>query len=153
MTEARSLEEVLLTEGILIWRIKGVSMRPFLKSEKDQVVIRRTDLVRPDGRFLRGDVLLYKRGNDYVLHRVIRAFPDRLKIAGDNTERLENVPVKNVLGIMTEVLRDGEKRRIDTLPWKLYTVFWGGKTGLFIRRCVKPILRRIKKALKLTKKM
>lgn len=64
--EKLNIEEVLLKEGKYVGPTSGVSMLPMLKTGRDSVVIR-----PPAGRLKRLDVALYKRGGDYVLHRVI----------------------------------------------------------------------------------
>ena len=100
---ARPLEDLLARDGKLVYKIKGVSMEPMLRQDRDLVIIR-----VPASRLKKYDVALYKRGSSYVLHRVIAVREDRYLIRGDNTYVLEHVPKRNVIGIVTHILR-GEK--------------------------------------------
>ena len=113
------LEETLNREGWLVYRIKGVSMLPMLRQEKDLVVIE-----KPKGRLEKYDVALYKRGEDYVLHRVIGLRDDGYIIRGDNTYALEMVPEEDVIGVLTAFIRNGKKTQADDVRYRLYVRFW-----------------------------
>lgn len=74
----KSIEEMLADEGFAIHTVQGRSMYPLLKSETDRVL-----LVAPD-KLSVGDVALYKRGEKYVLHRIVRIDGRRFIVRGDN---------------------------------------------------------------------
>lgn len=95
MIEIDNLEKRIKDEGFLVSNIKGVSMLPFLKQNKDNVVITKVD--KPIEKY---DIVLYKSKGNYVLHRVININGDDLIIKGDNTISSENVNIKQVLGIL-----------------------------------------------------
>ena len=82
-----SFEELLMREGRLVYKTKGVSMKPMLYQNRDLVV---TEKAR--SRLQPMDVAFYRRGQAYVLHRVIFVQPDGYLIRGDNTYSLETVP-------------------------------------------------------------
>ena len=65
------IEEILQKEGCLVTTTAGVSMYPMLRNRRDTVVIRPAA-----GRLKKYDVALYKRGESYVLHRVVKVLPD-----------------------------------------------------------------------------
>lgn len=95
MIEIDNLEKRIKDEGFLVSNIKGVSMLPFLKQNKDNVVITKVD--KPIEKY---DIVLYKSKGNYVLHRVININGDDLIIKGDNTISSEIVNIKQVLGIL-----------------------------------------------------
>ena len=132
-----TIEEVLATNGKLVYRIKGTSMRPMLKQERDVVVIE-----RPDGLLRRYDIPLYKSGENYVLHRVIRVRDGSYLIRGDNTEVDEQVPFDAVIGVLTAVSRNGKNLPADRPAFRIYAFF----RVLFhpLRRMARQIQRRIR---------
>ena len=55
------------------------------------------------------EVALYKRDSgQLVLHRVIEVYEEGYGIRGDNTFGLEKVRDDQILGVLTEVIRDGK---------------------------------------------
>ena len=102
--EIHSIKEGLDREGFIMSEVKGISMLPTLRENRDRVIIE-----VPKGELQKGDLVLYKRFDGaYVLHRIIEVGTDEYLIRGDNTYVLEHVPKRNVIGIVTHILR-GEK--------------------------------------------
>lgn len=146
--EKQTIEAVLAQKGQYIGPTVGVSMFPMLKSRRDTVVIQaKTERLKPM------DVALYKRGDAYVLHRVLRLTEDGYIIRGDNCYSDEIVPENTVIGVLTEFFRKDKhilvtdkkylryaKRRVRY--YKLRRVFvlsyWK------IRRFIGKILRALK---------
>ena len=94
------IEDVLQEKGVYLGPTVGVSMLPMLKSRRDTIVVRpKTERLKPL------DVALYKRGNDYVLHRVLSVTDEGYIIRGDNCYSDENVPEDAVIGVLTEFFR------------------------------------------------
>lgn len=73
------IEFVLEKEGYFVSTTSGVSMFPMLRDRKDTVVI-----YPVNGCLKKYDVLLYKRENNYVLHRVVKVLENGYLIRGDN---------------------------------------------------------------------
>ena len=66
MSNKKQIEDVLREEGLFVSTTVGVSMFPMLRNRRDTII------VRPyEGRLKKYDVPLYKRGSDYILHRII----------------------------------------------------------------------------------
>lgn len=146
--EKQTIEAVLAQKGQYIGPTVGVSMLPMLKSRRDTVVIQaKTERLKPM------DVALYKRGDAYVLHRVLKVTEDGYIIRGDNCYSDEIVPENTVIGVLTEFFRKDKhilvtdkkylryaKRRVRY--YKLRRVFvlsyWK------IRRFIGKILRALK---------
>ena len=90
-----TFESLLARDGYLVYKTRGVSMEPMLRQNKDLVTIR-----VPVSRLQKYDVALYRRGDAYVLHRVIGVMPDHYRIRGDNTYAVETVPDSAVIGVL-----------------------------------------------------
>lgn len=97
------IEEILNRNGSFICHTKGVSMEPLLKEGRDRVVI-----VPIKKRLKKYDVALFKRGEEYVLHRVVKVKKSGYKFVGDNTLKSDFVLDKDVVGKAVGYFR-GEK--------------------------------------------
>ena len=103
MSERMSVEQILAEKGVYAGTTVGISMEPLLRTRRDVVVIE-----RPTGRLKENDVSLYRRGEDYVLHRVVRVLPDSYEMRGDNCLRREQgVTDGEILGVLTGFYRKG----------------------------------------------
>ena len=101
--ERLKIEDVLRERGAYIGPTVGVSMLPMLKSRRDTIVVRpKTE------RLQRLDVALYKRGDAYVLHRVLAQEEGGYLIRGDNCYSDEHIPEEDVFGVLTEFFRKGK---------------------------------------------
>ena len=116
-----TFEELLEHDGKLVYKTKGSSMRPMLHENRDLVVI-----LRKDGRLKKHDVALYRRGPQYVLHRVIRVTDTGYLIRGDNTYALESVPEAAVIGVLAGFNRKGVYREVTDKNYLRYVDFWCG---------------------------
>ena len=115
-----SIEEGLKKNGYHASTTSGYSMYPLLRDRRDNIVVRPCS-----GRLKKYDVPLYKRGNEYVLHRIIKVLPDGYVICGDNCINKEyNIKDENILGVLTEVYRNNKKINMDGLPYKIYVPFF-----------------------------
>lgn len=123
-----TIEEVLKSEGKYVGPTVGCSMRPMLKEGRDTVVI----CAKKD-RLRALDVALYKRGDAYVLHRVIEPTEYGYITLGDNCYATERVKEEDVLGVLTEFFRKNKHivctekrylryvgRRIKTYPLRTF---------------------------------
>ena len=98
-----TFEELLARDGRLVYKIRGASMEPMLRQDRDLFIVS-----SPSARLKKYDVALYKRGSSYVLHRVIEVKEDYYLIRGDNTFVLETVPDAAVIGVLTGFQRKGK---------------------------------------------
>ena len=101
--EKQTIEDVLLTHGKYIGPTVGVSMLPMLKNRRDTIVV-----LPKTERLKYLDVALYKRGDAYVLHRVLQPIEGGYIIRGDNCYSDENVPESAVIGVLSEFFRKGK---------------------------------------------
>lgn len=98
--ETLKIEEVIALQGQYVGPTVGVSMLPMLKNRRDTIVVKaKTE------RLNALDVALYKRGENYVLHRVIKPIDGGYIIRGDNCYADERIPEADVFGVLTEFFR------------------------------------------------
>ena len=92
----------------------GGSMEPTIHEVSDILVL------QPKSRQLhRGDVVLYKRGDQHVLHRVLRVRPDYLVVRGDACVARERVDATAVVALLAEIRRkDGTVIACQGRAWR-----------------------------------
>jgi hypothetical protein len=145
-----SFEEQLEQNGLLAFPNKGRSMMPLLRQDRDLMVIEK----KGPERCKKYDAVLFKRGERYVLHRILKVRERDYWIVGDNNRRGEFVKDEQILGVMTQVVRDG-KTILVTDPWYLlYVHLWCDLFPLrcallFVRDGLRAAKRRMKRMLKL----
>ena len=143
--ERLKIEDVLAQTGVYIGPTVGVSMLPMLKNRRDTIVVRaKTERLKPL------DVALYKRGDAYVLHRVITPLDGKYLIRGDNTYTDEYILESDVIGVLSEFFRKDKhyfctdkkylkysKRRVKTYKIRRFWIMLKMK----MRRILRKILR------------
>ena len=121
MEKTYSFEEQLFERGYIVYTCKGTSMMPLLRQHRDIIEI------RPEGddRCEKYDVVLYKRGNSNILHRILRRLPNGYIIAGDNNTFLEyDIKDEQIIGVMVRLVRDGKEIRMTDMKYRLYVHLW-----------------------------
>ena len=146
-----TFEEILEEKGFLIYTNVGFSMMPLLRQRRDVIEIRKKE----PGRCKKYDVVLYKKGDSYILHRILKVLPEGYIIAGDHNTFLEkDVTDDMILGVMTRVVRDGKTISVDDFWYKVYVHLWCVvypmrmgilKVKSFVYRCLGFLKRRILK--------
>ncbi len=140
-------EEYLKENEEMTYRFKGVSMLPLLKQGRDLFTVRAK---KPGERFQRTDVILYRRGSDYVLHRITKVLPDgHYVILGDNCINYEHNTVDDdILGVMIAFNRKGKNISVDNFFYRIYANLRVTLAPLRIFRCkVIAKLKRIAKKI------
>ena len=136
-----SFDEMLRTHGYIIYTCRGTSMMPLLRQRKDIVEIR--PLTERAHKY---DVVLYKRGDMYILHRVLKVLPDGYIIAGDHCVQVEtDIKDEDILGVMTRVVRNGRSITPDHFFYKFYVHLWCDCYP--VRMLILKIRQRIRKIL------
>ena len=109
--------------------VKGVSMRPFLRTG-DFVFLQ-----LPGEKIRKGDIVLFRRANgQYVLHRVMKIRGDRLWMQGDSQLVKEPIRREQVRARATGAKIRGEMVPEDSFHWWKYAHLW---------RWLSPIRRQI----------
>ena len=150
--QKQTIEDVLLTQGIYVGPTVGISMQPLLKTHRDSVVIK-----PKKERLKRLDVALYKRGDAYVLHRVLEVKDWGYIIRGDNCYSDEKIPEDAVIGVLVEFFRKGKhifcqdekyiryaKRRIKTYKIRRFFVLLKCKIVSLMKKVLRLFFRRKK---------
>ena len=111
----------LLEEGIPCHlTVTGDSMRPFLRHQRDGVI-----LTPVSGEICRGDILFYLRApNAPILHRVHRVEGEQLIMCGDAQTGLEPIARAQVLGIVSHIKREGKVIPCDHRRLRLSVAVW-----------------------------
>ena len=117
---ALGLEDVLAREGVYVGTTAGVSMWPLVRHRRDTVV------VEPCAGWLCvHDVPLYRRGDAYVLHRIVEVRPDSYVICGDNcVEKERGVTDEQILGVLAGLYRDDRPVSLDSRAYRAYVRAW-----------------------------
>ena len=144
-----SFEEELERSGTLVFTNKGVSMMPLLRQDRDLMVIEK----KGPGRCRKYDVILFKRGEKYVLHRILKVRERDYFVAGDNCRKGESVRDEQILGVLTQVVRDGKTITPEDADYQRYVHLWCDfyplRAGLFfVRDGARWLGRRAGKLLK-----
>ena len=101
-------------------RAKGNSMRPFLESGRDTIVLSRFTTPRV------GDVVLAEISKGkYVLHRIDCINDDNIILRGDgNIKGTEHCKLSDIKAIATEFVRKGKTWQTNNKLWMAYSWMW-----------------------------
>ncbi len=101
--ECYKIEDALKEKGVYVGPTVGTSMYPMLKDRQDTIVVRpKTE------RLKRLDVALYRRGERYIMHRVIEPILGGYYIRGDNCYYNEFIKEEDVFGVLTEFFHENK---------------------------------------------
>lgn len=115
-----SYEEELAKSGKIVVTNVGVSMRPLIKQGRDIMII-----TSKEGRLNKYDVPLYKRRDQYVLHRIVQVRENDYVILGDNCVAKEyGITDDQIIGVMTSLVRNGKEINLNGFGYKLYVRVW-----------------------------
>lgn len=140
----RSFEDILESEGRLVYTNVGTSMMPLLRQRHDLMVIEK----KPEGRLHWLDIPLYKRDNgQYILHRVLWVRKHDYIICGDNQWRPETgITDRHILGVLTQVDRDGKTIEIYSRKMRIYGlmqfIFFPLRASWLLLKASPDIIRR-----------
>lgn len=116
-----TFEQVLDTQGILIYTNKGISMLPLLRQDKDVLIIEKKEPHRCN----KYDVVLFKRKNgQYVLHRILKVQKNDYWIVGDNCISGEYIHEEQILGVLTGIIRNGKTIPVTDFLYNVYVQTW-----------------------------
>lgn len=121
--------------------VRGNSMRPLLRDGKDRVVMRRcnvTDLQL-------GAVMLFRYGEQFIMHRVVEIDGDRVIFAGDGNYKQQEAVTKSavVAKVVCVVRPSGRRIYCDSRQWRIMSRMWL-ILPRELRRIILGVMRRIK---------
>ena len=139
-------ENEIQSKGYIVYTNEGDSMMPLLREHQDIMVIKK--ITEPLKKY---DAVLFKRPNGaYVLHRIVKVCGlGQYRIVGDNRAIPETVPEEWIIGILSEVIKDGKHISVDSDEYKAYLkkVPWH-RFKLKVKRYSRKGIQKIKKVLK-----
>ena len=112
-----TFEDVLARDGKLVYKTRGKSMEPMRRQDRDLVILEPVK-----GKLKRHDAALYRRGKDYVLHRVVQVREDGYLFRGDNTYGEEYVRDTQVIARLTGFVRQGRQISVTDRRYRCYVV-------------------------------
>lgn len=119
--EKNNIESYLREHGELTYHNKGVSMLPMLKAGRDLFHLQ----AKSAARCKKYDVVLYRRGRSYVLHRIVEVRPDDYVILGDNCANKEyGITDADILGVLSSFVHNGREISADDLGYQIYAKVW-----------------------------
>ena len=142
-----NIAQYLAENGTLTYTNRGVSMWPLLREGRDMFTLRR----KTEARCRAGDVVLYRRGRDYVLHRVVEVRANDYVILGDNCiQREYGITDADILGVMTGFIRGGREYSVDDSGYRLYTfmILHTITVRIFTRRIASWVMRKLRYILR-----
>ena len=119
MSNLLHIEDALSREGVYVGTTAGTSMWPMLRNRRDTIVIKPRE-----GRLSKYDVPLYRRGDAYVLHRVVEVRSDGYAICGDNCAELEYVEDARVIGVLVGFYRGEREVSMQSVGYRAYVCIW-----------------------------
>ena len=70
-------------------------------------------------------MMLYKRGDHYILHRILSVRNDGYVICGDHNYRREyDITDPDIIGVLTGVIRDGKEIPVTDKRYRWYVHIW-----------------------------
>lgn len=132
--------EILESGETVTFTVKGCSMYPFMRSDKDAVCLKKYD----GGVLRRGNVVLFRYRDRYILHRIVKVTDGiSYELQGDgNLSGMEKAVPDTVCGVMTgRISPSGKEWKCSSLSWKTCSSLW-----MFLRpfrRIMLAVLRRI----------
>ena len=133
----KDIEKVLSDEGMYVSSVVGHSMEPMLRQRRDTVAI-----VPVKERLKKYDVALYRVGEKYVLHRVVKVLPGSYVCCGDNCVVLEaKIADNDVIGRLDKVWRGEREMKLGGFKYGLYCrykvlEFWPRKIWRRVRGAI-----------------
>lgn len=114
------IEDILEKEGVYVSTTVGSSMYPMLRNRKDTIII------APCTRRLKKyEVPLYRRGDEYVLHRILKAEGDSYVIRGDNCLQKEvGIKQEQIIGVLTGFYRGEKQVNLECASYQIYARLW-----------------------------
>lgn len=111
--------------------VKGYSMRPMMRSDKDKVVV----VAHTDEYIKKGAVMLFRHKGLHVMHRIIAIEGDCITFAGDGNYRItEQAQKEDIVAQATAIIRpSGRTISLDSRKWRIYSTIW---------LCIPNIIRR-----------
>ncbi len=135
-----SVESILAEGGRVRIRVKGNSMRPFLRDGRDTAIL----APLPARELRKGMLLLFRYRGRVVLHRLRHTGHGHLTAAGDGNYRASEYPAReDVIGYAEAIEKNGRIIKYPSLRWRMLSAM--SLTRAAIRRTVLDILGAVRR--------
>lgn len=143
MSGKKTIEEILSSDGKYVSTTVGFSMKPLFHDRRDTIII-----LPKSSRLKKYDVPLYRVGESYILHRIIKVLPDSYVIRGDNCKDKEfGISDEQIIGVLHSFYRKDKYGEVSSLGYRVYSVLivaahpfiWACRR---VRSCVSRLLKR-----------
>ena len=115
--------ERMISEGQSVTiPVKGFSMRPMMRSEKDKVIL----TAHSDNDIKQRAVMLFRHNGHHIMHRIITIDGNDITFAGDgNYRKTEQATKEDIVAQVTAIIRpSGRTISLDSRRWKIYSTLW-----------------------------
>lgn len=115
--------ERMISEGQSVTiPVKGFSMRPMMRSEKDKVIL----TAHSDNDIKQRAVMLFRHNGHHIMHRIITIDGNDITFAGDgNYRKTEQATKDDIVAQVTAIIRpSGRTISLDSRRWKIYSTLW-----------------------------
>lgn len=128
-----TIEEVLAYKGIVTYKVIGKSMEPMIFPNIDLVTIKKRE---PGERFKENDVVLYRKKEKLILHRIVKVLTDNEYILlGDNCSKREyNIKDADILGVLIWFKHNGIRYDVDNGDYLKYVQELRKKEAIRMRK-------------------
>lgn len=140
-----NIENILKEKNICVTMTKGDSMNPMLVEGRDKVVI-----VLPKFPLKKYDIPVYRRGDHYTMHRIVKVTKNGYIICGDNRITLErDITDRDIIGVLEGFYQGDKYISCDDRKYLNYAKKVCRRLPLKILKTLpKRVLRKIKRMLK-----
>lgn len=116
------VKELLEKKGEAIITVKEKSMLPFIKDNKDQVILEKKDFNSLD----KGEIIFFKsRWGDYTIGRIYSKSDLGYLTIGDGNLKFDGyVRSKDVLAVVKKIVKMGKQIDCDSYFWKIIFNIW-----------------------------
>jgi len=112
------IEETLLQDSSFNLKVKGHSMRPFLRDELSSVI-----LVKPE-KIEKNAICLFKYKDKIVLHRLRKIINDQYHFIGDTQKNYEVVLKENIIAKVKSIKTKNKETNTKNNCYRLKVNLW-----------------------------
>jgi signal peptidase I len=114
------VEEIIQSGRKARITVTGNSMRPFIVSNRDEVLITGFKALK------KGDIILFKNKNgEYILHRIYTIKDMKYRTIGDYCLNDDGqVEQTNIIGVVEKIMRKDRIIACDSFLWQIFTRVW-----------------------------
>lgn len=115
-----SYQDIIARDGFYIATPIGNSMWPMLRSRVDTV-----KLVFPNKKLKKGNIILYKKNNQYILHRIIKVCANEYVLCGDgNWQKEYHITNHDIIAVGNGFYRKDKYISCNNIIYRIYVIVW-----------------------------